>query len=254
MTLRTWEMFEAEQNATDYGKAFIAAGFTLNMTGGGCTAWEQHFDNGSRLTVTDSEGVDCKLSDAHANDPSKPDAWLIGFYTSEDCDGIYHEVATHGEVVAASLALVFIGVMRGHYTNDTLEEIDRRNRSRNDDTCASHDFFDANIIMDEAFTRFFGRSTLSDSESISDDDCDLWRRAWNIAKRKGFSVNAPFHVSLVNNWIIIAGTVSGGLTFHGPFDTAEAAQDYAIGGGFGTYEISELVAPAKGDSSNQGDN
>jgi len=47
----------------------------------------------------------------------------------------------------------------------------------------------------------------------------------------------------MNKWIIVTGTFSSGLSFTGPFDTFEAAQDYAMRNGFDVYEVCELTEP-----------
>lgn len=64
-------------------------------------------------------------------------------------------------------------------------------RSRNAigraNVCASHDFCDANMVMDSAFRRVIGRAI----DLQSDADCALWDSAWSAAKRAGFQ---PRHV------------------------------------------------------------
>lgn len=183
--MRTWEMFEAEQNATGYGKAFIAAGFALNMTGGGCTAWEKELANGLRLSITDSEGVDCKLSDANANDPDKPDEWMIGLYTSEDCSGFYMNAATAGDAIASCLALVFRFIVKRDLA-DKLEEIDKRNAvyvaTGMSALCATHDHCDTNMLMLEAWEKF----CLKPMRPHVQADSNLWNQAWNIARSRPF--------------------------------------------------------------------
>lgn len=52
-----------------------------------------------------------------------------------------------------------------------------KNRSVGEGVCASHDYCDANMVMDEAFTGLFDRSVAS-----TDEDCALWNAAWDIAK------------------------------------------------------------------------
>ena len=60
--------------------------------------------------------------------------------------------------------------------------------------CATHDFCDANMVMDEAFRLEMGRPFLSDLEGDddapipepSDADCRLWGAAWNYAFRHHF--------------------------------------------------------------------
>lgn len=50
-----------------------------------------------------------------------------------------------------------------------------------------------------------------------------------------------------NQWIIVAGTFTGGLFFHGPFDSPEEAQEHAVSNGFGVWEVSPLQAPHEAD-------
>lgn len=65
----------------------------------------------------------------------------------------------------------------------SVEEVVRRNR---DDAvpgiCHSHDFCDANIVMETAFTQTLNRTP----DLSSDLDTKLWNEAWNEAKRNGF--------------------------------------------------------------------
>lgn len=44
--------------------------------------------------------------------------------------------------------------------------------------CASHDFCDANMAMDQAFQELLNR----EPDMQSDADCALWNEAWQIAK------------------------------------------------------------------------
>ncbi len=63
-----------------------------------------------------------------------------------------------------------------------LEAIDEENRT-SEHTCATHDYLDANMVMDEAFTTVLGR----DMDAGSEDDAALWNAAWDLAIRHGFS-------------------------------------------------------------------
>lgn len=82
-----WDGVVATANATPEGIAFIAAGFQLQHTGGGCTAWQREVGDWVIL-ITDSEGLGHRL-DAHAiDDENKPDYWLVGAAPLEgDGDG-----------------------------------------------------------------------------------------------------------------------------------------------------------------------
>ncbi len=63
-----------------------------------------------------------------------------------------------------------------------LEAIDEENRTA-EHTCATQDFCDANMIMDEAFTAVLGR----DMDVGSEDDAALWNAAWDLAIVRGFN-------------------------------------------------------------------
>lgn len=62
----------------------------------------------------------------------------------------------------------------------------------NDSTCATHNFCDANMVMDEAFHNVLGRGMyLIDedaTEAQKDSDTELWNSAWTMAKHAGFNV------------------------------------------------------------------
>ena len=49
--------------------------------------------------------------------------------------------------------------------------------------CASHNYCDANMPMDEAFTDILGRSVNAADQA----DCDLFNAAWRIARTEGFA-------------------------------------------------------------------
>ena len=53
-----------------------------------------------------------------------------------------------------------------------------------DDTCATHDYVDANMYMAEAFEKVVGQQLDGEYEC----DVDLWNSAWDLAKANGFSV------------------------------------------------------------------
>jgi len=62
-----------------------------------------------------------------------------------------------------------------------MEEI----RSRTDPTspeCVTHDYLDSNEVMAAAFENVFGRQ----SDPASDEDADLWNKAWSLSKERLF--------------------------------------------------------------------
>lgn len=70
-----------------------------------------------------------------------------------------------------------------------MKKIVATNKRRNDDTCASHDYIDANMAMHEAMTEVLGRGW--DAGDFADDQplADLWNAAWTLAKKAGFKVS-----------------------------------------------------------------
>lgn len=90
----------------------------------------------------------------------------------------------------AFLAGQFADVVRDWTTPEEFEEIKVRNRTNGDQVCATHDFFDANEAMDQAFRQSFGRSCYLTSdveegrctEAEMDADVALWNAAWAQAK------------------------------------------------------------------------
>lgn len=88
----------ADADLTDDGKLFKVAGFELEHTGGGCTAWRRDVGNGGYILITDSGGTDHRLGEAYAADPSLPDCWLVGLHRDdESSDGV--EAATVAEAI-----------------------------------------------------------------------------------------------------------------------------------------------------------
>lgn len=60
-------------------------------------------------------------------------------------------------------------------------EANKRNKTYSDGACASHDFCDANMVMDAAFKAVVGRET-----GDTDEDLKLWANAWDMAINHGF--------------------------------------------------------------------
>lgn len=62
--------------------------------------------------------------------------------------------------------------------------------------CASHDYCDANMAMDAAFTKIMGREFIffndehPETEQQNGEDTDLMNAAWTLAKENDFYYNA----------------------------------------------------------------
>lgn len=82
------------------------------------------------------------------------------------------------------LAGQFADVVHDWTDEAEFAEIKRRNATpKYVSACASHDFIDANMAMEQAFRQAFGRSPLpDDADEMSDDDLEMWNAAWAVAK------------------------------------------------------------------------
>ncbi len=73
---------------------------------------------------------------------------------------------------------------------ENLEEIDRSNLEE-EYTCATQDFCDANVYMDEAFVAVMEREHAmfnnGSSETDKEKDDTLWNTAWAMAIGHGFN-------------------------------------------------------------------
>lgn len=99
------EWFDAlvlEAECTEDGRLFKAAGFELEPTGGGCTAWRRDVADGCYILVTDSGGTDHRLGESYAADPGRADCWLIGLHRDDGdhSDGL--EAGTVTEAIEAA--------------------------------------------------------------------------------------------------------------------------------------------------------
>lgn len=188
---RFWARFDAlkaEAAATDYGAAFMAAGFDLYPNGGNLTAWKRDCANGRYILITDSSGSDHKLEDTHAFDEGKPDAWLISLHDYDGNEYPYAEceafAAAIAEANAQALARAFADNIAADFTAEELAECKRRNATiaYDNGSCATHDFRDANMNMHEAFIATFGHEPSFLADSDDETELLIWNRAWNIAK------------------------------------------------------------------------
>ena len=88
----------------------------------------------------------------------------------------------------AKLAAVFAEVLHEWLTPAQMREVVARNEHYGN-ACASHDFCDANMAMDEAFTKTQGRELeMGEGTRQSRADVALWNGAWAIAKRMNFDM------------------------------------------------------------------
>lgn len=91
---------------------------------------------------------------------------------------------------AARVAAEFARVLHEWLSPAQMREVVARNETSDyDDCCATGDFCDSNMAMDEAFTKVMGREIeLGEGTRQSRADVDLWGKAWDIAKRMNFDM------------------------------------------------------------------
>jgi hypothetical protein len=98
------------------------------------------------------------------------------------------------EVLARTMGIKFSKVLKKWLGRSTMLEVVKRNTEANDSSCASHDFCDANMAMDEAFTKVMGRSFEFNFDedpakySTNESDTDLMNAAWSDAKTNNFFI------------------------------------------------------------------
>lgn len=83
------------------------------------------------------------------------------------------------------LAHAFTEIVRKSFSAKELAEIVKRNRSyraKGQEFCATQEFCDANMLMEEAFINVMGR----EPDVGADEDADLWNAAWTMAATKDF--------------------------------------------------------------------
>ena len=101
---------------------------------------------------------------------------------------------TFDKNILKQLAIEFSKEMHNQLTKKQIEQVNAENKKRNDHTCASDDYCDANMVMDAAFTKVFKRPALLANEVALDkdlndqEDIDMkyWNTAWTIAKENDF--------------------------------------------------------------------
>lgn len=83
-----------------------------------------------------------------------------------------------------AVARAFCRHLHKEFTATQLREINRRNAlPEYSFACATHDFADANEIMDAAFSEIMGFSA---ADAMTDRNVTIWNRAWAAAKAARF--------------------------------------------------------------------
>lgn len=94
------------------------------------------------------------------------------------------------------LARAFSAELRKEIGDDNLAMANTRNTVAAPGVCHSHDFCDANMVMDLAWRALFGREVRlpcdveagNCTEAESDHDLNRWNAAWDLAKANEFYV------------------------------------------------------------------
>lgn len=103
---------------------------------------------------------------------------LYGCHTPE-------RTAELNRIKIEQLARAFSAQLLADIGEDKLKEVNALNDADKDVYgCHSHDFCDANMSMDAAFTKVIGHETDVSSQS----DTDIWNAAWTIAKENKFFI------------------------------------------------------------------
>lgn len=106
------------------------------------------------------------------------------------CDSLPDEEPTMAAVTTLpekeALAAAFVRILRQTIGEDKYAEVGALNGVElNPDVCHSHDFCDANMVMDAAFKEF-GVDPLeygyTEEDGMSQEVCDLWNAAWDLGK------------------------------------------------------------------------
>lgn len=105
---------------------------------------------------------------------------------------------TEAQPQIAALGERFIAELKRALTSREFKEVVRRNATpeyENSSSCASHDFCDANMVMEAAFIAVMGREpsfglgTFSESSAEEEADAALWNEAWEWATEHGLRKN-----------------------------------------------------------------
>jgi hypothetical protein len=212
--------FEAQAFASPIGRAFKADSLPWHIqhTGGGCLAWSTPCDAMADIYITDDGGTGLGLDDdgtewlvglqplvghngdapcfayptltealAAATAMAGARAFALGFRS-----GLWLDSMAAQDGAAANVAIAFYTVLGEWLDRSEMRTVRERNVKHADSNiCASHDFCDANMAMDEAFRRVFGAGPLDGVDQMSDAACNLWGAAWDMAKRDYLTDRLP---------------------------------------------------------------
>jgi len=94
----------------------------------------------------------------------------------------------HTAILTAMLAREFGREMTASLSPADLKQANEHNAQAGlgSPVCHTHDFCDANMVMDAAFRRVLGRGPAYGDDAVDGIDDELWNAAWSIAKARRF--------------------------------------------------------------------
>lgn len=101
---------------------------------------------------------------------------------------------TNKDVLINQLSDAFSRIIVANYSKEQLAEVIAKNNSPEygGGACATHDYFDSNMFMAEAFEQVMGREFIfnddehPETEEQNRQDTELWNAAWVISKACDF--------------------------------------------------------------------
>lgn len=90
-----------------------------------------------------------------------------------------------GLTTTEALSAEFSRLVIQYLTPQTLDEVNAKNLTEDyNGCCATHDYADANMIMDEAFASLMGKEM--DLQNV--DEVRLWNEAWTLSRKNKFQI------------------------------------------------------------------
>jgi hypothetical protein len=94
---------------------------------------------------------------------------------------------TKAAPTVADIACAFVQRLRAQLTPEQMDQVVARNAEEKVAyICHTHDFCDANILMERAFAKC-GISPFNAAGELDDDRAQLWNEAWDAAKASRFN-------------------------------------------------------------------
>ena len=97
-------------------------------------------------------------------------------------------MTTTKKTIIKKLSAAFSADVRSCLSEDELSEVRRRNKQYRDEGlhyCSTHEFYDSNMSMWDAFIAVFGRELDGGSET----DVEITNAAWLTSKSNGFAAD-----------------------------------------------------------------